>query len=116
MSRILLIKSNIARSPKAIPANNPPMGLMYLASYLRNLGHNRDVRIIDMTIEALTPDDIGPVLKEFQPDICGISCMTMNAKNSLRISELIKKWNKNCPVIWGGPHPTFMPDKVLESQ
>jgi radical SAM superfamily enzyme YgiQ (UPF0313 family) len=42
--------------------------------------------------------------------------MTMNAKNSLRISELIKKWNKNCPVIWGGPHPTFMPDKVLESQ
>lgn len=102
--------------PKAIPANNPPMGLMYLASYLRSLDHDRDIRIIDMNIEELTPDNIVPILKEFQPDICGISCLTMNAKNSIMISELIKKWNPNCYVILGGPHPTFMPNKVLESQ
>jgi len=116
MSRILLIKSNITNAPKAIPANNPPMGLMYLASYLRSLDHDRDIRIIDMTIEELMPDDIVPILKEFKPDICGISCLTMNAKNSLIISELIKKWEPNCYVILGGPHPTFMPNKVLESQ
>ena len=116
MSRILLIKSNITHAPKAIPANNPPMGLMYLASYLRNLDNDRNIRIIDMTIEDRTPDDIVPILKEFKPDICGISCLTMNAKNSLIISELIKKWNTNCYVIWGGPHPTFMPDKVLDSR
>jgi radical SAM superfamily enzyme YgiQ (UPF0313 family) len=116
MSKILLIKPNIAEAPKAIPANNPPMGLMYLASYLKNFDHDRNIRIIDMTMEELTPDDIEPILADFQPDICGISCLTMNAKNSLRISELIKKWNKNCYVIWGGPHPTFMPNKVLESR
>jgi len=90
------------------------MGLMYLASYLRSLDHQRQIRIIDMTIEGLMPEDIVPVLNEFQPDICGISCMTINAKNSLRIAELIKKWNPQCYVIVGGPHPTFMPDKVLE--
>jgi radical SAM superfamily enzyme YgiQ (UPF0313 family) len=113
---MLLIKPDVAKTRKAIPANNPPMGLMYLASYLKSLDQDRDIRIIDMTIDELTPDDIVPILKEFQPDICGISCLTMNAKNSIRISELIKKWNSNCYVIWGGPHPTFMPNKVLESK
>ena len=116
MSRILLIKSNSTNTPKHVPANNPPMGLMYLASYLRSLNNDRNIRIVDMDIEELKPDDIVLILKEFQPNICGISCLTMNAKNSLRISELIKKWNSNCYVIWGGPHPTFMPNKVLESQ
>ena len=115
MSRILLIKPNIASAPRVIPANNPPMGLMYLASYLRRLDPDRNIRIIDMALEELTPDNLLLILKEFQPDICGISCLTMNAKNSFIISELIKKWNKNCYVILGGPHPTFMPDKVLES-
>ena len=115
MSKILFIKSNIASAPRVIPANNPPMGLMYLASYLRSLDPDRNIRIIDMALEELTPDDLLPILKEFQPDICGISCLTMNAKNSLRISELIKKWNPKCYIILGGPHPTFMPDKVLES-
>ena len=91
------------------------MGLMYLASYLRSFNRGRNIRIIDMVLEALTPEEILPILKEFQPDICGISCLTMNANNSLRISELIKKWNPKCSVILGGPHPTFMPDKVLES-
>jgi anaerobic magnesium-protoporphyrin IX monomethyl ester cyclase len=116
MSRILLIKPDVAKVPKAIPANNPPMGLMYLASYLRGLDHNRAIRIVDMTVEEMTAENITPILKEFNPDICGISCLTMNAKNSLMISGLIKKWNSNCYVIWGGPHPTFMPDKVLESK
>jgi len=116
MARILLIKSNITSAPRIIPANNPPMGLMYLASYLRSLDHDRNIKIIDMALEALTPDDLWPILKEFQPDICGISCLTMNAKNSLRISELIKKWNPKCHVIFGGPHPTFMPEKVLTSE
>jgi len=116
MSRILLIKPNMAHAPEDIPSINPPMGLMYLASYLRCFDHNRNIKIIDMVLEEMTPEDILPILKEFQPDICGISCLTMNANNSLRVSEWIKKWNPACHVIFGGPHPTFMPHKVLESK
>lgn len=116
MSKILLIKSNISITPRVIPANSPPLGLMYLASYLRSFNQSRKIKIIDMTNDELTSDDILPILKKFQPDICGISCLTMNATNSLRISKLIKRWNPKCHVILGGPHPTFMPEKVLESQ
>jgi len=116
MSRILLIKPNIASAPRVIPANNPPMGLMYLASYLRCLDQNRNIKIVDMALEELTPDGLLPVLKEFKPDICGISCLTMNANNSLRIAGLIKKWNPKCYVTLGGPHPTLMPYKALDSQ
>jgi radical SAM superfamily enzyme YgiQ (UPF0313 family) len=115
MSRILLLRANIDYSYRVIPSNNPPMGLMYLASYLRSLDPHRQIRIIDMTIDDLTPDDVVPILREYQPDVCGISCLTMNTKHSLHLSMLIKKWNKTCHVIWGGPHPTFMPDQVLKS-
>jgi len=115
MSRILLIKPPVTNDPKSIPGMNPAVGLMYLASYLRSFNGNRKIRIIDMILEALTPDDIPSICKEIQPDICGIYCLTMNAKNTARIGERIKRWDPNCPVIVGGPHPTFMPEKVLES-
>jgi anaerobic magnesium-protoporphyrin IX monomethyl ester cyclase len=91
MSRILLIKPNIASAPRVIPANNPPMGLMYLASYLRCLDQNRNIKIVDMALEELTPDGLLPVLKEFKPDICGISCLTMNANNSTQNCRVNKK-------------------------
>ena len=44
--------------------------------------------------------------------LIGISSM---ASTSKRAEQLIKMYqNKNIPVVWGGPHPTFFPQKCFE--
>lgn len=116
MSRILLIKPPVSDNSKVVQVSNPPVGLMALAAYLRDLDRSRKIRIVDMILEELSPDGITSILSEFQPDICGISCLTMGAKNALHIAERIKTWNRDCHVLVGGPHPTFMPESVLKSK
>lgn len=49
---------------------------------------------------------------EWKPDIIGFSCMTHNYLWCLGIASEIRK-NKNIPIIFGGIHPTLIPDEVL---
>jgi radical SAM superfamily enzyme YgiQ (UPF0313 family) len=59
--------------------------------------------------------EIYEVIKDFNPDIVGISVMTAKYGSSLKISKIAKSVNKNCKVIWGGPHATVDSERVLEN-
>jgi anaerobic magnesium-protoporphyrin IX monomethyl ester cyclase len=114
MSRILLIKPPVADNPRNIEYDNPPMGLLYLASYLRRQNSSRQFKVIDMVLERKKAEDITALLNEFKPDICGITCLTVASRNAVSVADHIKKWNKKCPVVFGGPHASFMPEKTIE--
>lgn len=49
---------------------------------------------------------------EWKPDIVGFSCMTHNYQWCLSVAKEIKK-RANMPVIFGGIHPTLLPQEVL---
>lgn len=51
----------------------------------------------------------------WDPDIIGFSCMTHNYHWSLEIASEIKK-NKNIPVVFGGMHPTLLPEEVISQR
>jgi len=51
---------------------------------------------------------------EYQPDIIGFSCMTHNYRWSITIAQKIKKV-KDIPIIFGGIHPTSVPEFVLSN-
>jgi len=111
MSKILFIVPPVTSNRNQ---KNPPMGALYLAAYLRRQNPSRTFRIVDMVLEQQPPDRIDGVLREFQPDICGITCLTAAAVNAFKVARRIKLWNKDCPVIIGGPHPSFMPETVFD--
>lgn len=50
---------------------------------------------------------------EFDPDLVGISVRTPMLKSALKINQLVKSWKKNCLIIWGGSHPTILPEEVM---
>ncbi|MDP2946949.1 MAG: radical SAM protein [Nanoarchaeota archaeon] len=52
-------------------------------------------------------------LEEFEPDLVGVSVRTPMLDSALEINHLVKKWNKNCLVIWGGSHPTILPEESI---
>jgi radical SAM superfamily enzyme YgiQ (UPF0313 family) len=87
----------------------PPLGLLYIASVLREAGH--EVNLVD-TVFINTWQQFESSLALTNPEVVGITCMTPTVNSALRIAELAKS-KYSCPVILGGPHATIMPESVL---
>ncbi len=54
------------------------------------------------------------VLQEFQPDIVGITTMTIQYASALRVAKLVKAWRSNCLVVMGGAHANVMPRGMID--
>lgn len=108
-NKIFLIKPFKLTYPFVV---SPPLGLMYLASVLRNKGHQ--IKIVDMRLDRLKPEDVLKQFKDFQPDIVGFSTITPEANSMHRIVSLIKRENPLCKVIVGGPHASSYPQETLQ--
>ncbi len=54
-------------------------------------------------------------LKDFKPDIVGVSALSDEVDVGLKISQITKEWNKDTVVIWGNKAATMAPEKILAS-
>ena len=87
-----------------------PLGLAYIAAALLKKGH--DVEIVDFGFE-MDLNGFYNKLKETKPDVVGITCMTPQVSIALRIAKIIKR-SVDCPLIFGGPHATILPESLLD--
>lgn len=91
----------------------PPLGLAYIGAVLEKEGHT--VKIFDFTLERdksfenKTEDII-----RFSPDIVGVSAMTHSYTNALKVAQYLKD-KTGASIVFGGPHPTIMPDDVMKN-
>lgn len=95
-------------------SQHPPLSLLYVAAGLSALPI--EVKIIDARVAI---ENIFEQLKKLLDSnvlFVGITVMAgFPAEYSLKISEHIKKINKNIPVVWGGALPTISPSLCLEN-
>ncbi len=91
-------------------AKSYPLGILTIGTLLKEQGYQ--VKLIDFLIES-NPLDI--LKKELDEDVlcAGLSVMTPQIPHALKISQLIKDFDKNIPIIWGGIHPTLFPEQVI---
>lgn len=110
--KVLLIKSSnlTARSKGA----TPPLGLLYIASYIRQTRHD-EVKIIDTRLYKEHLNEVYTAILDFQPDIVGIGALTFEAPAMYHIAHLVKQLT-DMPVVVGGPHPTSMPREVMNNR
>jgi radical SAM superfamily enzyme YgiQ (UPF0313 family) len=85
------------------PCIQPPIGLASLATYLREKTGFKDIRIIDKNFE----DPVKSTLA-YNPDIIGVSAMTIYYNSAVRYARTIKK-RLNVPIIIGGVHISTLP-------
>jgi len=97
MSKIIFIQ----------PDTSEYTGTMSLASLIKKSGHKARVSI------ALESKIILEELRQFSPDIVAFSCMTPSYLWAMEQARIIKK-NYPLPIIFGGCHPTFNPEIILE--
>ncbi len=83
----------------------PPIGLVYLATYLRDIIglENNNVKILEKNYS-----DIEEELEAFSPHIIGFSSMTVDYGKVIDFAKKIKN-NYNIPFILGGVHISTLP-------
>jgi anaerobic magnesium-protoporphyrin IX monomethyl ester cyclase len=59
--------------------------------------------------------EIRHTIKEFGPDIVGMSVRSVKVFSALKVAEICKSVNKEITVVAGGFHPTIRPASLLKS-
>lgn len=87
---------------------DPPLGLMYLASVIRNLGH--DIKIIDLSfIKKSEWKDKIPYA-----NLYGITVMSASLHHAVYIKDIIKNnINSESKIMVGGAHSSSLPRETM---
>jgi anaerobic magnesium-protoporphyrin IX monomethyl ester cyclase len=137
--RVLLINPPYTRF-KGLVQRYFPIGLGYIAGTLKRAGHevlvyNAENPALDEGIESWglanrlvafehyqnrKRNDDDPIFQEIRrviemikPDALGIGCMTVTYEISKRVMRIARQVNPGMPLVWGGPHPTELPESVI---
>lgn len=92
--------------------NYPPLGLLYLASYVvKNSDHS--VEIIDAPTENISYDELKKIIEKKKPDVVGIYFCTMYLRDAIATAILVKDVNKHITIAAGGPHVFVYPKETI---
>ncbi len=87
--------------------DDPPLGLAYIAAYLREYAGFRDTVIVD-------EDDPMAALRRLKPDLVGISCLSFLFPAANRLAGAVRA-ELGVPVIAGGYHISYLPQHLAAS-
>jgi len=88
-----------------------PIALEYVAAGARLDGH--EVRLLDLRLHN---EDLDDVLRDFQPDIVGVTGYSMHVLRSLEVCRIAKALVPLCRTVAGGHHATLEPVDFFEPQ
>ena len=90
----------------------PPLGLMYLAGYLKKYS-SYDVKILDCQVEELNYQNLKEKILQESPDVIGITTMTFTLIDVIKTAQLVKQINPNIKTVLGGPHVNIYPNETM---
>ncbi|MFP4379602.1 MAG: B12-binding domain-containing radical SAM protein [Candidatus Sumerlaeia bacterium] len=116
MLRVLLLKPK-ARL-KTIAKLNPimflePLELGYLAA---GVSREHEVRILDLRLSRRPQSTLKKTLKDFQPDVVGISGYTHEVDVVLDMAGMIRQQCPQAKVVVGGPHASVLPETFNDTR
>jgi radical SAM superfamily enzyme YgiQ (UPF0313 family) len=91
------------------PDPQVPLALLHIASSLQREGYQ--VQILDMRLEDYKTIAIG------NPVFVGITCMSgQQIHYGLEFARKVRAESPFCPIVWGGVHPTLLPEQTAASK
>lgn len=92
-----------------------PYALEVLAAAIKNhqiLGHHVDIKIIDMRFGSL--EKFLQSLEDVDIDFIGITGITIDVPQMIRLSKIFKHFFLGSKIILGGHHATMMPEDLFD--
>lgn len=100
------------KSIQSVAATNaPPLGLGYVATYVRDNTHAY-VKLIDPVPMRMSEEDV--ILLAADYDLIALSCFTDIRFSCFDFVKKVKDTLPDLPVVVGGPHTFFLDEKILE--
>ncbi len=90
-----------------------PIGIAILASVAEKKGHQ--VRVLDIGLEEDPEGSLKAAFAKMSYDIAGLSCMSVEFLGGLETAQSIRKISPGTHIIFGGQHPTIMPDQAMRA-
>jgi len=112
--KVLLIKApyrDVYGPIKVAAGNYFLLGLGYIASYLRQHGH--EVFMLDPEAQGLNHSACRERIKELRPQLIGISATSPDFANALKIAKMSREVTDAFQVL-GGIHGTALPEYILK--
>ncbi len=114
--KILLISSNTLTVPYPVY----PLGLDYVAGVIPS---HHEVKIVDMN-ELKSLDSLNEAIKDFSPDVIGISLRNIDNTETSDTKSFIEEYQQitgtikkatNAPVVLGGSGFTIFPSEIMDA-
>lgn len=94
-----------------VKSSSPPLGILSVAAMIRKYGY--PVKVVDAHADGLDLNKIKELILDEQPDIVGITAMTVMISAAAEIAKTVKEINPNITTILGGVHVTAEPIETL---
>ena len=91
----------------------PPLGIMYLAAYLRSK-LNVKLKLVNQRVNNYSNSDLVRLMADFKPLIVGLSVMTPFAHHLPNITSYIREMLPETLIVLGGPHVSSWGPDVLK--
>lgn len=112
--RIALINTpylDIYGPDKHAVVNNFPLGITYLAAYIREHGH--EPFLFDPEANGWPGNELAARIRAINPDMIGLSCVTATFLTAKKMARKLKG-DFHVPILIGGPHASAIPELVIE--
>ncbi len=90
----------------------PPLGLLYMASVLRENKHK--TKVIDANMARIPNEKVLEIVAEDSPACVGISANIVTAKAAADLADMIRKEYPDILLVAGGPLPSIRPEYFLK--
>ena len=115
-NKVLLINPPLYFSdgkPFSLDVSVPPLGILYLASYINKYSSEIKAEVVDVAIEEFSLNKIGSLIKNNQYFAIGISSMTPQLQGAVNLAKFLKKkFGTKLTIFLGGPHISADPDFI----
>lgn len=89
----------------------PHVGIAFLVAFLKKNSPSTEIKIYDEQVES--SQELIKTIKNFKPDLIGITCFTYNYRYFYDLISKIKKETRTLLVL-GGPHVSTLRSEVLK--
>lgn len=116
MRKILLINPPLYFSngiPYAIDVTVPPLGILYIASYINSYSGDIKAELIDVAANRMSLNQIKNYVNDVDPFVIGISSMTAQLQGAVELAKFLKNnVSQKIKIFLGGPHVSADKDFV----
>lgn len=108
--RVLFVNPHYTHDPRTLLLH-PPLGYAYMARSLKRGGH--EVVHVDLPFEGNSAQALISRLDDLRPDLVGVTAVAQSYFHALEIAHAVRSWHPTIPIVFGGPHVSFIAAECL---